>query len=91
MNALLRSPVGKNKKPPGGLPEADREVKYSASVKFAPGFKEKLEAVASDLGLYPGQLVEQHMGDYVATEYLRVLKKRLLEAEQEARGRKTPG
>lgn len=91
MNATLRLPVGKNKKPPEESPEAERDVKYNASVKLATPFKEKLFAVAADLGLFPGQLVERHMGDYVATEYLRVLKKRLEEAEREARGRKGSG
>jgi len=51
------------------------------SIKLRPTFKKKLEMVADDEGLFPGDLVERELEQYVETNYVRVLRKRLKEAE----------
>jgi len=68
--------------------DAKKGKKYDASVKFTQAFKKKLERVAEDLGLYPGELVEQHMGEFIAQELLRVLEKELAEAKRAQRPKK---
>ena len=67
--------------PPPVATEKKRE-KYDAPVKFRAEFKEKLEDVAADLGLFPGQLVEQHLGDFIHTEWTRILEEKLRRAKQ---------
>lgn len=90
MNALLEPRVGKNKTPPddSGAERRSGKPKYDAAVKFTKDFKEQLEAVASEMGLYPGEMVERHMGDWVATKYMEALEVRLQRAKREAKDRK---
>ncbi len=68
----------------GTSPEsaAKRKEKYDAPVKFRAEFKEKLDDVAADLGVYPGELVEQHLGDFIHTEWTRILEEKLRRAKQ---------
>lgn len=61
---------------------AKRKEKYDAPVKLRKEFKEKLDDVAADLGVYPGELVEQHMGDFIHVEWTRVLEEKLRRAKQ---------
>lgn len=63
-------------------PAASQKQKYDAPVKFRKEFKEKLDDVAADLGVYPGELVEQHLGDFIHTEWTRILEEKLRRAKQ---------
>lgn len=74
--------VATKKNPPVGPGD---DEKYTEGVKFRATFKAKLELVAKDLGKWPGQLVEEQMEAFISMEYLRVLRKRLAEAESEAK------
>jgi len=67
-------------KPPDPVDE-----KFSEGVKFRPTFKRKLERVAQKAGLYPGELVERHMHQFVEAEYLVILREELRLAEEAAK------
>lgn len=55
--------------------------RVSEPVKLRRTFKSKLQLVAEDARVEMGILIEQQMADYISREYLRVLKKKLAEAE----------
>lgn len=65
----------------GKKPAAVNE-KYSASIKLKPEFKEALEGVAKDLGLVPGQFIEDRLGQFVRAEWKRILTEKLKKAQQ---------
>lgn len=62
-------------------PEPAGEGKYNVSCKLRPAFADKLKMVAADYDRPPGALIEEHMAEWVEAQYLRVLKRRLAEAE----------
>lgn len=57
--------------------------KLNAPCKMTTDFYDKLKLVADDFGQFPGELVQSHMGDWLQTEYERVLRKRLAAVEKE--------
>ena len=50
-------------------------------MKLRREFKEKLEEVAKDLDLYPGELIEQRLGEFARVEYRRVVKRKAEESD----------
>lgn len=81
-------PMPTKKNPP---PEPPGEGKYNVSCKLRAGFADKLKMVAADYDRPPGALIEEHMAEWVEAQYLRVLKRRLAEAEQAQRGDRPGG
>jgi hypothetical protein len=81
--------VPRHKKNPstegGSRPEV--EGKFNAACKLRSAFHDKLKLVADDFGKIPGAIIEEHMALWVETQYVRVLRKRLAEAEAAAKGR----
>ena len=69
------------KKPAPAKGSEAGKVKYDASVKLTEAFKEQLEVVAAALGMYPGALVEDRIGQFVRTEYRRILSEKLKQIE----------
>lgn len=67
--------------PPGPDEPDDEKPKYDAPVKLRREFKEKLEEVAKDLDLYPGELIEQRLGEFARVEYRRVVKRKAEESD----------
>ena len=66
--------------------------KFDATIKLRKQFKERLESVAKDLGLFPGELIEDKLKQFVTQEWVRVARKNeekakrdREQAEQEAR------
>lgn len=53
------------------------KAKFNSPIKLTAHFKDKLERVAKDFGLYPGELVEREMSRFIAQENLRVLEKEI--------------
>lgn len=62
-------------------PRGDKE-KFSASVKLKPEFKEALEGYAKELGIPPGQFIEDRLGQLVRAEWKRILAEKLKRAQQ---------
>ena len=82
MGTTLMADRSKKPTPEPTPDESAKKVKYDSPVKFRAEFKEKLDDVAADLGVYPGELVEQHLGDFIHTEWTRILEEKLKRAKQ---------
>lgn len=65
----------REKRPSARKPDA--KAKYDASVKLRAEFKEQLEAVAEELNLYPGELIEDRLGVFIRAEWKRILQEKL--------------
>lgn len=77
--------VGSSASPTPASELDEKKKKYDSPIKLTAEFKDKLERVAKDLGLYPGALVEQEMDNFIRGENLRVLQKELEKARLEQR------
>jgi hypothetical protein len=65
-----------------GKKKRKKKGRFPAAIKLTAEFKEKLEGVADDLDLYPGELVEQKIGAFIDVEWIRILKKKLERAKK---------
>lgn len=58
-------------------PGVDGKVKYDSPVSLTSAFKKKLVRVAEDLDVYPGELIEEKMKQFIEQENKRVLREEL--------------
>lgn len=84
---VLESVMGK-KKPPGSAGGEEKgNAKFSKPIKLRPVFKHRLERVADDFGVVPGQLVETKLEQFIDQEYYRIVEAEMAEIDRQ-RGKK---